>query len=163
MSHPKKGTTEDEMAGWHYRLDGREFEWTPRVGDGQGGLACCNPWGHKDSDTTEWLNWTKLRSSLVVQWLELSAFTAMSPGSIPGWRTKFPQAVLHSPKRNVSTFLAICILLGTHNRSKSHWESVQVNLYMEYKHLSSWSENTLTSLCPSLTFCSWVDYVGTWG
>ena len=108
-------------------------------------------------------DWTKLRSSLVVQWLELSAFTAMSPGSIPGWRTKFPQAVLHSPKRNVSTFLAICILLGTHNRSKSHWESVQVNLYMEYKHLSSWSENTLTSLCPSLTFCSWVDYVGTWG
>ena len=91
------------------------------------------------------------RSSLVVQWLELSVFTAMCPGSIPGWRTKFPQAVLHSQKRNVSTFLAICLLLGTHNSCKSHWESVQVNLCMEYKHLSSWSENTLTSLCPSLT------------
>ena len=42
----EKGTTEDEMAGWHHRLDGREFEWTPAVGDGQGGLACCDSWGH---------------------------------------------------------------------------------------------------------------------
>ena len=52
----EKGTTEDEMAGWYHRLDGREFEWTPGVGDGQGGLACCNSWGHKQLDTTEWLN-----------------------------------------------------------------------------------------------------------
>ena len=44
--------TEDEMAGWHDQLDGREFEWTPRVGDGQGGLACCDSWGCKESDTT---------------------------------------------------------------------------------------------------------------
>ena len=57
----EKGTTEDEMAGWHHRLDGREFEWTPGVGDGQGGLACCDLWGHKESDMTEWLNWTKLK------------------------------------------------------------------------------------------------------
>ena len=53
-----KGTTEDEMAEWHHRLNRREFEWTPEVGDGQGGLACCNSWGHKESDTTEQLNWT---------------------------------------------------------------------------------------------------------
>ena len=46
------------MVGWHHRLDGREFEWTPGVGDGQGGLACCGSWGRKESDTTEWLNWT---------------------------------------------------------------------------------------------------------
>ena len=52
----EKGTTEDEMAGWYHRLDGLEFEWTPGVGDGQGGLACCNSWGHKESDMTEWLN-----------------------------------------------------------------------------------------------------------
>ena len=56
----EKGTTEDEMAGWHHRLNGREFEWTPGVGDGQGGLACCNSWGCKESDTTEQLNWTEL-------------------------------------------------------------------------------------------------------
>ena len=55
----EKGTTEDEIAGWHHRLDGHEFEWTPGVGDGQGGLACCNSWCHKESDTTEQLNWTE--------------------------------------------------------------------------------------------------------
>ena len=54
----EKGMTEDEMAGWHHRLDGHEFEWTLGVGDGQGGLACCDSWGHKESDMSEWLNWT---------------------------------------------------------------------------------------------------------
>ena len=56
----EKGTTEDEMAGWHHRLDGCEFEWTRGDGDGQGGLACCGSWGRRESDTTEWLNWTEL-------------------------------------------------------------------------------------------------------
>ena len=55
----EKGTTEDEMAGWHHWLDGHEFESTPRVGDGQGGLACCNSWGRKELDMTERLNWTE--------------------------------------------------------------------------------------------------------
>ena len=61
----EKGTIEDEMAGWHHRLDGREFEWTPGVGDGQGGLACCDSWGRKESDTTERLNWTELNWTLL--------------------------------------------------------------------------------------------------
>ena len=52
----EKGTTEDEMVGWHHRLDGHEFEHAPGVGDGQGGLACCGSWGCKESDTTEQLN-----------------------------------------------------------------------------------------------------------
>ena len=52
----EKGTTEDEMAGWHHQLDGHEFEWTPGDGDGQGGLVCCNSWGCKELDTTEPLN-----------------------------------------------------------------------------------------------------------
>ena len=47
--------TEGEMVGWHHQLDGHGFEWTPGVGDGQGGLACCSPWGHKKSDMTEQL------------------------------------------------------------------------------------------------------------
>ena len=55
----EKGTTEDEMAGWHHWLDGRESEWTSGVGDVQGGLACCNSWGRKESDTTERLNCTE--------------------------------------------------------------------------------------------------------
>ena len=47
----------DEMARWHHRLDGHEFEWTPGVGDGQGGLVCCNSWARKELDMTERLNW----------------------------------------------------------------------------------------------------------
>ena len=55
----EKGTTEDEMAGWHHWLNGHAFEWTPGVGDGQGGLVYCNSQGRKGSDVTEWLNWTE--------------------------------------------------------------------------------------------------------
>ena len=55
----EKGTTEDEMVGWHRRLSGHGFGWTPGVGDGQGGLACCSSWGRKESDMTERLNWTE--------------------------------------------------------------------------------------------------------
>ena len=53
----EKGMTEDEMAGWHHQLDGCEFKWAPGVGDGQGGLACCDSWSRKESDMTERLNW----------------------------------------------------------------------------------------------------------
>ena len=60
----EKGTAEEEMVGWHHQLDGHEFEQTLEVGDGQGCLACCSPWDHKELDTTEWLNWTGL-------WLEV--------------------------------------------------------------------------------------------
>ena len=65
----EKGMTEDEMAGWHHWLDCRESEWTQAGGDGQGGLACCDTWGRKESDTTERLNWTELmvRHSLYIQ------------------------------------------------------------------------------------------------
>ena len=52
----EKRTTEDEMAGWHHCLDGRESEWTLGVGDGQGGLVCCDSWGRKELDMTERLN-----------------------------------------------------------------------------------------------------------
>ena len=61
LGQEEKGMTEDEMAVWHHGLDGRESEWTPGDGDGQGGLECCNSWGRKESDTTERLNWTELK------------------------------------------------------------------------------------------------------
>ena len=70
------GTTEDEMAWWHHWLNGCESEWTPGVGDGQGGLACCDSWGHKESDMTERLNWTELNAG--------------DAGSLPGSR-KIPR------------------------------------------------------------------------
>ena len=59
----EKGMTEDEMIAWHHQLDGHEFEQAPGVGNGQESLACCNLWGHKESDVTEPLNWTVLKES----------------------------------------------------------------------------------------------------
>ena len=60
----EKGTIEDEMVEWHHQLDGHEFEQGLGVGDGQGSLVCCNPWGCQESDRTEWLNWTELLSTV---------------------------------------------------------------------------------------------------
>ena len=59
----EKGMIEYEMVGWHYQHNGHGFGWTPGVGDGQGGMACCESWGHKESDTTERLNWIELKAS----------------------------------------------------------------------------------------------------
>ena len=71
----EKGTTEDEMAGWHHRLDGRGFGWTPGVGDGQGGLACCDSWGCKESDMTERLNWTDPPFQPNISWAFILCWT----------------------------------------------------------------------------------------
>ena len=60
----EKGTTEDEMVGWHHQLNGHEFEQDLGFGDGQGSLACCSLWGHKESDMTEQLNWAELNALL---------------------------------------------------------------------------------------------------
>ena len=65
----KKGTTEDEMVGWHHWLNGHEFEQAPGVDDGQGGLACCSPCGLKELDTTEWLNWTVVQGNALGTWM----------------------------------------------------------------------------------------------
>ena len=64
----EKGTTEDEMVGWHHLLDGQEFKQAPGVGDEEGSLKCCSPRGHKELDTTEQLNWTDSRLGLPL-WL----------------------------------------------------------------------------------------------
>ena len=66
----KKRMTEDKTVGWHHRLDGHEFEWTPGVGDGQGSLAFCSPWDFKELDMIEWLNWTELNLEKIARVLE---------------------------------------------------------------------------------------------
>ena len=71
----EKGTTEDEMVGWHHQLNGHRFGWTLGVSDGQGGLVCCGSWGHSESDMVEWLNW--------------SDEDASQNGTGPTWMTPF--------------------------------------------------------------------------
>ena len=81
----KKGATEDEMVGWYHWLDRHEFRWTPGVSDGQGDLACCVSWGHKESDMTERLNWTELDTETFNM---LYTYT----DTMRGWRKeKYPQ------------------------------------------------------------------------
>ena len=79
-----EGMTEDEMAGWHHWLDGRESEWTPGVGDGQGGLVCCDSWAAKESDTTEQLNWTEEVKRKICYSEELIPAITLSQGRHPG-------------------------------------------------------------------------------
>ena len=69
-----KGTTEDEMAGWYHWLNGCESGWNPGVGDGQGGLVCCDSWGRKELDMTEPLNWTELINVLLSDYVNLFFF-----------------------------------------------------------------------------------------
>ena len=90
----EKGMTEDEMVGWHHWLNGHGFGWTPGVGDGQGGLACCSPWGHKKSDTTEPLNWTddgggEGGAATDSEVSSLTDFSCIGFDSISSWRPGF--------------------------------------------------------------------------
>ena len=71
----EKGTTEDEMVGWHHQHNGHGSGWTLGVGEGQGGLACWGSWSHKELDTTEWLNWTE-------QWKHWQTFFSWAPKSL---------------------------------------------------------------------------------
>ena len=111
----EKRTTEDEMAGWHHWLDGHESEWTPGVGDGQGGLACCDSWGRKESDTTEQLNWTELNWSWVLvvlvhaacTWGSTNWVTWLSHLSLPPilWQTLSALCITISKKSSRDSYL----------------------------------------------------------
>ena len=93
----EKGTTEDEMAGWHHQVDGCEFEWTPGDGDGQGGLACFDSWGRKESNTTEQMNWTELNwTCRMLSWCYREVFGVEQISPHP------PHLVIRSIRNEVS-------------------------------------------------------------
>ena len=113
LGQEEKGTTEDEMAGWHHRLEGHEFGWTPGVGDGQGGLVCCNSWGHKESDTTEQLNWTELMgpdAMILVFWI-LSFKPAFSLPSFIFIKRLFSSSSLSATRVVLSAYLRLLMFL----------------------------------------------------
>ena len=85
----EKGPTEEEMAGWHHWLDGRESEWTLGVGHGQGGLACCDSWGRKESDTTEQLNWTE--TDILSLWMSRKKINFFFPDSFWIFFARLPE------------------------------------------------------------------------
>ena len=127
----EKGTTEDEMAGWHHWLNGHEFEWTPGISDTQGGLACCDSRGHKESDMTERLNWTEGRftplSLLNVSCL-CGCFGTMQPcwSSPVCWRAWLVSAA----KPSVCLVLSMIDVLGS-----AHGLQIQYNFLSYLKKL----------------------------
>ena len=102
----EKGATEDEMAGWHHRLDGHGFGWTLGVGDGQGGLACCSSWGRKELDTTERLNWTELN------WTDL-LMTLLTPLATQLVLSLFDQMIVYC--------IAKCVIKPQVNLNMIRW------------------------------------------
>ena len=118
----EKGKTEDEMVGWHHQLNGHEFEQAPGVGDGQGSLAWCSKWGCKESDTTEQLNWTELKTIIgytptwVPRWHRGKESTCQSKrsgldpsvGKIPGRRKWQPTPVFLPGKSHGQRSLVDC-------------------------------------------------------
>ena len=120
--------TEKEMAGWHHRLDGYEFEQALGDGEGQGSLVCCSPWGRKESDSTEWLNWTELMYTHSLEdlvkfcsfWYHVyeDGFLVLSYMSPFNPRFAYPTAFLtsplgcriNSPKNQTRLFLHACLI-----------------------------------------------------
>ena len=107
----EKGTTEDKMIGWYHRLDGHEFEQALRVCDGPGSLACFSLWGLKESDTTEWLNWTD--HWLLSKWnmRQLFSFCLYSGATWPWFFLLSFQSYLHTPLSSAIFLLSALVIV----------------------------------------------------
>ena len=112
----EKGTTEDEMVGWHHQFNGHGFGWTPGVGDGQGGLACCGLWGCKELDTTERLDWTELIYVLTAPGLLVAALIIFIINSCSMWDLVPRSGIKLSPP-------------ALRAQSLSHWTTREVPRY----------------------------------
>ena len=108
----EKGMTEDEMVEWHHWLDGYEFEQVPGVGDGQGSLACCSSWGHKESDTTEWLSWTDGADATVNQMVFWGAMQGVFSSLVQNWVLSWAKLVLSKYSRFLKIINPYILVLG---------------------------------------------------
>ena len=106
-----EGTIEDEMAGWHHWHDGHESEWTPGVGDGQRGLACCDSWGCRESDMTVWLNW-------LTDWVIYRRDQGKLSNSPKWWNLHFKYHILLKTKEDV-----VWDFKGEEGNSHGGWKS----------------------------------------
>ena len=113
------------MVGWHHRLNGHEFRYSPGVGDGQGGLVCCDSWGSKELDTIERLDWTEQYGDLSDINKELTKAFLPSGGKIHHWKK-------HDPE-NRNTMCKLCCLLfptskrTVYNEEKDEWDGNQIS------------------------------------
>ena len=125
----EKGMTEDEMAGWHHWLDGRKSEWTLGVGDGQGGLACCDSWGREESDTTEQLMWSDEKVSLVGNHYLRKHHTTLKLGEMFTLRGMWEQKLTEGTKD-------LHLLLCAQTYLSTYWVEWQVKLPHYFHHFS---------------------------
>ena len=171
----EKGTTEDEMAGWHHWLDGHESEWTLGIGDGQGGLACCDSWGRKESDMTEWLIWSDLIWISVVTYLisllqlvEIHHHLNGNQGSknlcfarrLTGskWHNQNSKANLSFNTPSFSPLSTLSVLYGVSINGRHYFKARSrcvSYVSVEWMHVK-WREVNVTQSCPTL--CDPMDY-----
>jgi len=128
----RRGRQRMRLAGWHHWLDGRESQWTPGDGDGQGGLACCDSWGRKESDATERLNWTEMRQ---IKWEALVKFTAQEHRLTKDWDLiTGPENASPPPTAYTSKSLFAIVLLTWFHMSA--FQQKIIKMYRKAKHSS---------------------------
>ena len=152
----EKETTEDEMVGWHHWLNGHEFEQALGDGDGQGGLACCSPWGHKESDTTEQLNWsakTLFPKKSYVKALGARAWP-VSSGDRLSHNSDPPRLWSPQSNRSVSAKRSVCPRTRESSRSNIFLDKTPGSMAKEdNKWLCLWLENHFCrALVPGISF-----------
>ena len=138
----EKGTTEDEMVGWHHQLNGHRFRWTPGVGSGQGGLVCCSSWGRKELDTAERLNWIE-----GVNWTELKVNRVLDiQEEISNGKFLYNSGALRLSYGSQVIWEVLFLKIGnwvprdTHLGESAKWEEMKIlgPSFEEYQHFKTW-------------------------
>ena len=176
----RRGWQRMRWVGWHHQLNGHEFEQALRVGDGQGSLACCSPWGGKESDTTKWLNWTDLNIRMKIRAILLFEFTMnckavetthnISKHTMQGWFKKFAKDMRALKMRSVvPSHWKLTITSESYHRSWSsynytrscsitqHWPFYgdwHLKQIGKVKNLNEWVPHDLTQNQKELSFWS---------